>query len=78
MVETALPVATTGPDRVRHPARGYVYLVVAAALFAFNGTVSKVILDGRHVGAAAHPAAVHGAAVGLLLCCSSWPGIASR
>ena len=45
MVETALPVATTGPDRVRHPARGYVYLVVAAALFAVNGTVSKVILD---------------------------------
>ncbi len=44
MVETALPVAVEGPDRHRHPTRGYVYLVVAAALFALNGTVSKVIL----------------------------------
>jgi drug/metabolite transporter (DMT)-like permease len=45
VVETALPVAVGEPDRVRHPRRGYAYLVVAAALFALNGTVSKVILD---------------------------------
>ncbi len=44
MVETALPVAMGEPDRVRQPGRGYLYLVVAAALFAVNGTVSKVIL----------------------------------
>jgi drug/metabolite transporter (DMT)-like permease len=44
VVETALPVAVGEADRVRHPRRGYAYLVVAAALFALNGTVSKVIL----------------------------------
>jgi len=45
VVETALPVATTDMARVQHPERGYAYLVVAAVLFAVNGTVSKVILD---------------------------------
>lgn len=45
MVETALPVATTDVGRVQHPGRGYAYLVIAAVLFAVNGTVSKVILD---------------------------------
>lgn len=44
MVETALPVAVGEPDRVRRPGLAYAYLVVAAALFALNGTVSKVIL----------------------------------
>lgn len=67
MVETALPVATTGPDRVRHPARGYVYLVVAAALFAFNGTVSKVILDAGMSAPRLTQLRCTGAAVGLLL-----------
>ena len=67
MVETALPVATTGPDRVRQPARGYVYLVVAAALFAFNGTVSKVILDAGMSAPRLTQLRCTGAAVGLLL-----------
>ena len=67
MVETALPVATTGPDRVRHPGRGYVYLVVAAALFAFNGTVSKVILDAGMSAPRLTQLRCTGAAVGLLL-----------
>ena len=44
MVETSLPVAPARPERVRNPFRGYVFLVAAAALFAVNGTVSKVIL----------------------------------
>jgi len=45
VVETALPAATTHVARVQHPERGYAYLVIAAVLFAVNGTVSKVILD---------------------------------
>jgi drug/metabolite transporter (DMT)-like permease len=45
VVETALPVAASDPGRVYRPGRGYLYLVVAAVLFAVNGTVSKVILE---------------------------------
>ena len=45
MVETALPVAANDTGRVYRPGRGYAYLVVAAVLFAVNGTVSKVILE---------------------------------
>lgn len=30
---------------MRHPARGYAYIVAGVALFAINGTVSKVILS---------------------------------
>jgi drug/metabolite transporter (DMT)-like permease len=45
VVETALPVAGDDLAAVRRPGRGYAYLVVAAILFAINGTVSKVILD---------------------------------
>jgi drug/metabolite transporter (DMT)-like permease len=67
VVETALPVATTGPDRVRHPGRGYVYLVVAAALFALNGTVSKVILAAGMSAMRLTELRCTGAALGLLL-----------
>jgi drug/metabolite transporter (DMT)-like permease len=45
VVETALPPAGADTGRVGRPGLGYVYLVAAAALFAVNGTVSKVILD---------------------------------
>jgi len=45
VVETALPAAASDPGRVYRPGRGYLYLVVAAVLFAVNGTVSKVILE---------------------------------
>ena len=44
MVET-IPGAVRLPQE-RHPRVGYACLVVAAVLFAVNGTVSKVILDG--------------------------------
>jgi drug/metabolite transporter (DMT)-like permease len=67
VVETALPVATTGPDRVRHPGRGYGYLVVAAALFALNGTVSKVILAAGMSAMRLTELRCTGAAIGLLL-----------
>ena len=43
MVET-IPGSLAAPAGERHPRVGYVCLVVAAALFAVNGTVSKVIL----------------------------------
>ena len=67
MVETALPVATAEPDRVRHPGRGYLYLVVAAALFAVNGTVSKVILASGMSAMRLTELRCTGAAAGLLL-----------
>ena len=41
MSEAAFPVE---PARVRHPRLGYVMAMTAAALWAVNGTVSKVIL----------------------------------
>ena len=67
MVETALPVATGEPDRVRHPGRGYLYLIVAAALFALNGTVSKVILASGMSAMRLTELRCAGAAAGLLL-----------
>lgn len=67
MVETALPVAATDTDRSRHPGRGYAYLVVAAALFALNGTVSKVILASGLSAARLTELRCAGAALGLLL-----------
>ena len=67
MVETALPVAMGEPDRVRHPGRGYVYLVVAAALFAVNGTVSKVILAAGMTAMRLTELRCAGAALGLFL-----------
>ena len=65
MVETALPVAVGEPDRVRHPRRGYVYLVLAAALFALNGTVSKVILSSGLTAMRLTELRCAGAALGL-------------
>ncbi len=44
MVET-IPPGNSVLDAGRRPGVGYVCLVAAAALFAVNGTVSKVILD---------------------------------
>ena len=44
MAETSVAAATGVRPRVRHPARGYAYIVLGVALFALNGTVSKVIL----------------------------------
>ncbi|MDP8907976.1 MAG: EamA family transporter [Chloroflexota bacterium] len=45
MAETTVSVAHAEPARVRHPARGYAFIVAGVALFAINGTVSKVILS---------------------------------
>ena len=45
MVETSVPLARVQPNAPGHTTRGYVLLVAAAALFAVNGTVSKVILS---------------------------------
>ncbi len=45
MVETSVPLAQVRPDVPGRGTRGYVLLVAAAALFAVNGTVSKVILS---------------------------------
>lgn len=65
MVETALPVAVSEHQRTRDPVRGYVYLVVAAALFALNGTVSKVILASGLTAMRLTELRCAGAAVGL-------------
>ncbi len=65
MVETALPVAVSEPERQPRPVRGYVYLVVAAALFALNGTVSKVILASGLTAMRLTELRCAGAAVGL-------------
>jgi drug/metabolite transporter (DMT)-like permease len=65
VVETALPVAVGEPDRVRHPRRGYVYLVLAAAMFALNGTVSKVILSSGLTAMRLTELRCAGAALGL-------------
>ncbi len=65
MVETALPVAVSATERLRNPARGYIYLVVAAALFALNGTVSKVILASGLTAMRLTELRCAGAAVGL-------------
>ena len=67
MVETALPVAVSEPGREHNPARGYLYLVVAAALFALNGTVSKVILASGMTAMRLTELRCAGAAVGLVL-----------
>ncbi len=67
MVETALPVAGTEPGRLRNPRRGYVYLVVAAALFGLNGTVAKVILGTGLSSLRLTELRSAGAAVGLAL-----------
>lgn len=68
MVETALPaVGVDGRARVRHPGRGYAYLVLAAVLFAINGTVSKVILDSGLSAPRLTELRCAGAAVGLAL-----------
>lgn len=45
MAETTIPATHAAPARVRHPRRGYAYIVGGVALFALNGTVSKVILS---------------------------------
>jgi hypothetical protein len=71
VVETALPVAVGEPDRVRHPRRGYVYLVLAAALFALNGTVSKVILSSGLTAMRLTELRCAGAALGSGWRCSS-------
>jgi drug/metabolite transporter (DMT)-like permease len=65
MVETALPVAVSELDRQRNPTRGYVYLVLAAALFALNGTVSKVILASGMTAMRLTELRCAGAALGL-------------
>jgi drug/metabolite transporter (DMT)-like permease len=44
MAETTVVAATADGSRVRHPARGYSYIVLGVTLFAVNGTVSKVLL----------------------------------
>lgn len=64
VVETALPVAND-PGRVYRPGRGYAYLVVAAVLFAVNGTVSKVILETGLSAARLTELRCAGAVVGL-------------
>jgi drug/metabolite transporter (DMT)-like permease len=42
--DLAEPVPGVAPARVRHPATGYLLYLVAACLFALNGTISKSIL----------------------------------
>ncbi|MBK9738379.1 MAG: EamA family transporter [Actinobacteria bacterium] len=44
MSDLAEPVPGVAPATTRHPARGYLLYLVAAALFALNGTISKSIL----------------------------------
>ena len=44
MSDLAEPLPGIAPARHRHPATGYVLYVIAAALFALNGTVAKSIL----------------------------------
>ena len=44
MSDLAEPVPGVAPARVRHPATGYLLYLVAACLFALNGTISKSIL----------------------------------
>ena len=44
MSDLAEPLPGVSLARTRHPARGYVLYVLAAVLFAFNGTISKSIL----------------------------------
>ena len=46
MTDLAEPLPGVTPARVRHPARGYLLYLVAALLFAVNGTVSKTLLLG--------------------------------
>lgn len=65
MVEVALPVAVAEPVRRRAPVRGYGYLVVAAALFAVNGTVSKVLLASGFTAMRLTELRSAGAALGL-------------
>lgn len=44
MSDLAEPIPGVVPARTRHPATGYLLYLVAAALFALNGTISKSIL----------------------------------
>ena len=44
MSDLAEPLPGVAPAERRHPARGYVLYLVAATLFALNGTISKSIL----------------------------------
>ena len=44
MSDIAEPIPGIAPAARRHPATGYVLYLVAATLFALNGTVSKSIL----------------------------------
>ena len=46
MTDLAEPLPGVTPARVRHPARGYLLYLVAALLFALNGTVAKTLLLG--------------------------------
>ena len=46
MTDLAEPLPGVAPATVRHPARGYLLYLVAALLFAVNGTVSKTLLLG--------------------------------
>ena len=44
MSDLAEPLPGVTPARTQHPATGYVLYLVAATLFALNGTISKSIL----------------------------------
>jgi drug/metabolite transporter (DMT)-like permease len=46
VTDLAEPLPGVTPARVPHPARGYLLYLVAALLFAFNGTVAKTLLLG--------------------------------
>ena len=46
MTDLAEPLPGVAPAAVRHPARGYLLYLVAALLFALNGTVAKTLLLG--------------------------------
>jgi hypothetical protein len=44
VADLAEPLPGIAPARVRHPATGYLLYLVAAVLFAINGTVAKSML----------------------------------
>jgi drug/metabolite transporter (DMT)-like permease len=46
VTDLAEPLPGVAPAAVRHPARGYLLYLVAAMLFALNGTVAKTLLLG--------------------------------
>ena len=49
MTEIALQGTSPAAATERHPKLGYAMATAAAALFAFNGTVSKVILTSTEL-----------------------------